>query len=59
MVTIFIWLNAIATIRYVLKFDAATTQGQQPFKGGIYFTKVLTSHLHYPELLTMDSNPGY
>ena len=35
MVTIVTWLNTIATIRYVLKFDAATTQGQQLLEGSI------------------------
>ena len=60
MVTIVTWLNTIATITCVSKFDAATTQGQRLLEGGINFTKALTPHSHYPELLTMDSsNLGY
>ena len=34
-----LWLNVIATIRYVLKVDAATNQGQPVFEDGVYYTK--------------------
>ena len=48
MVTIFTGLNTIGTISGVLKFDAATTQGQRLLKGSDYSRAVLITlkHLH-------------
>ena len=37
--TVFTWLNAAATISYVLKLDAATIQGWPLFKGSVYYTE--------------------
>ena len=36
--TVFTWLNAAATIRHVLKIDAATIQRRPLFEGGVYYT---------------------
>ena len=36
--TVFTWLNAAATIRHVLKIDAATIQRRSLFEGGVYYT---------------------
>ena len=48
--TVFTWLNVAATIRHVLKFDAATIQGQHILHLStsmwllLYFTQVEVNH---------------
>ena len=36
--TVFTWLNAAATISYVLRLDTATIQGWPLFERGVYYT---------------------
>ena len=44
-ITVFTWLNATATISYVLKLVVATNQGQLLFEGDVYYTEAPSMRL--------------